>query len=242
MSGHTPKLHEVLLLERSAKQASTRAMSQFSKLISRTQDMTGTIVEKSQLREAGNVNSGIDDYIVDQERRPSAPLLQDEFARVMDAAMNWLNFSLTKKETNANNVIVGNLVIDGVDLGPLSGTTLLGIEHHYKQLRELLRQVPRLPAGDGNHWQYNEAYKMYTSAAITEPISEMREGTAVIVGYRRTIKLSAKMPSDLAKLYMQRINNIINSAARARNEANRHDAIWCGVGARLHQYVLQGTL
>lgn len=236
-----PKLHEILTLERSVKTRHLRALATFERNTKRVQNLTGQIIEEAALRVPGDPASGIDDYQEVTNTTPTVPMLEDQLRETMAVSLEWLTYSLTKKETNANNVIVGELVIEGVSLGRFSGTTLLGIEHYYRKLRELVLAAPKLDHDE--RWHHDPKRNVYVSTSANEPISKLDEsGQAVIVGYRRTLKMSTKMSKAAARQYVARIDAIIAATQKARNEANRHEVVWCGIAHQLHQYVLTGSL
>ncbi len=163
---------------------------------------------------------------------------------------------ISKEETNSAGNVKANLVVDDTEFGEFSGTSLLALEKHLKEVRQIYLAIPTLDpnrkyepdeqAGIGyfqtDPEDKNRSIKVDTPITLAEATDKHRAQAELIkkdtfMGvYTTTYKSGRMTPADKATL-LKRIDRLITGIKKARSEANQADHEVIEVGDKLFDFI-----
>lgn len=163
---------------------------------------------------------------------------------------------VSKEETNSSGNVKANLVVDEMDFGEFSGTSLLALEAHLKEIRLMYLAIPTLdPAHDftadeqaGLGFYITDPKDVNRSIKVPTPVivvpatdKHAAKGELVsldtFVGVYSTTFKSGRMASGDKAILLGRIDLLITAVKKARAEANQADHKVIHIGERLFNFI-----
>jgi len=245
MVTRTPKLNQVLAIEKGVKSKATSAITKLYHKVQKGVLLNGLSKSYKPLDEDGAY------YPPERQRvqvraEESLKETQKTLAELFDvtAQKDWANCSAKA------DVIVGNNTL----LSDVPVTYLLFLEKQLVSLQSLVGKVPTLDTAED--WTYDSDAGVYKSqpvkttrtqkvqkALVLHPPTEEHPAQTQlisedkIVGHWTTIKQSGALPADRRSELLERIEKFLGAVKFARETANSEDAERQGVGAKVFDYI-----
>jgi hypothetical protein len=246
MSRKTPKLNQVLAIEKGVKSRATGTITSLYHKVQKNVLVNGLMKTYKPLDEEGQV------YPPERQR---VQVKADDVLRDTRKALTEL-FNVTAQKDWANCSARADVVVNGtVLLADAPVTYLLFLEKQLTDLKTLVSKIPVLDASED--WTYDEAKGVFKAeesrttrtqkvqkpivlypATEEHPAQTQLVSEDVIVGHWTTVKQSGALPADKKAKTTERLGKVIEAVKFARETANSQDAERLDVAETLFSYIL----
>lgn len=246
------KLHELLAVEQDRKHKGNQAIGEAKNAFTkRDTHFDGMVKRYVSLEE--------DAELIPDEKKGIVTTVKGKLEEAIEAIVKGIDAHISKEETNASEKARAELVIEGVNFGLFSATSLLALESHLNKIKDLYNNIPTLDTAKKFHFDSQEGlYK-------TEPEVKFRsvKRPKVIVKYEAT----EKHPAQTELLYLEhqvgkyetvyssgrlsltqknqlvkRIEGMLESVKIARSKANNAEVTNIKVGQKLFDFIHKGIV
>jgi len=247
MTKKTPKLNQVLAIEKGVKSRTQGTVTKLYHMIQKPILMAGLMKTYQPLEEGG------------QEYPPERQKVQvraDDVLTDASVALSEL-FDVTAQKDFANCGAVADVIVeDNVLLEQVPVTFLLFLEKQLTDFRTILGKVPTLDASE--EWKKDEALGLHRTdptkttrtAKVQKPIvlyDATEEHPAqtqlltedVVVGTWETVKQSGALPADRKTAIQKRVEKLLEAVKFARETANSIEANKQTIGDTVFAYLLR---
>ena len=246
------KLHELLAVEQERKNAASKALKEgvqtFSKKEALFDGMNKRYVAMEEHSEA-----------IPDEVKELTYTVKGYLTDLLQEVQKGIDTHLSKEETNASGLAKADLVVEGHNFGTYSATSLLALEGHLTQLKELYRLIPVLDTA--RKWQLDTQLGHY--AADTEVKFRSIKRPQVIVKYEATDKhpaqtellhldiqvgryetvyTSGRMSLSQKTEVLRRLNALSEAVKVARSKANHAEVVKVDLAGRLFNFLHKDLL
>ena len=243
-------LHSLLAVENDLKAVSVKVKNEAITTFTKKDDhFEGLIKTYEPMEEDATETSKT-------EHKEIVTTVADKLNYIKSAISKGLNAQLSKEETNSSGTAKASLVVDGVDFGELSATSLLSLEKEMVAIRRVYSSIPTLdPAKPWKKDEMGEGDQYVTDPSVTFRTSKKEDFIIVVeptefhpahiekvtkdvtVGkYLTTYKSGKITPLAKSKL-LERVDNITLAVKRARSKANQAEVISVKVGTDLLSFI-----
>ena len=191
---------------------------------------------------------------------PEVKRVQDSVHSIIKSAAEEFTdvMGIVGTQDTANTLAKAEVKVGGVSVADVPVTHLLFMEKRFVDMRSMIEQLPVLDPSE--EWTKDPARDVYTTGAvittktkkITKPIvkydatPEHPAQTELItedvtVGHWSTTKFSSAIPVDEKRQLLVKVNDVIDSIKKARENANELKVESVNYGASLVDYVFNGT-
>ncbi len=246
------KLHELLAVEQDRKHKSNQAIGEAKNIFTKKDPFFDGMIKRYVALEEDS------DQIPD-ETKQMVTTVKKKLQETLEAVITGMDAHISKEETNASNVAKAELVVNEVNLGTFSATSLLALESHVSKIRDLYQNIPILDPT--RRWELDEQEGVYK----TEPEIKFRsvKRPKVIVKYEAT----EKHPAQTELLYLdfqvgkyetiyssgkitiaqkneliERIDQLLEAIKTARSKANNVEVNNIKIGQRIFDLIHKDIL
>ncbi len=172
-----------------------------------------------------------------------------------------LNAQLSKEESNSSGTVNAELIVNGVEFGKFSATSLLVLEKEIVKIRKMYEAIPTLdPAKTWLHdeqagkgmWKTDDTVTYRTGkkedwivvapATIEHPAQVKLVTKDVQVGRYLTNYQSGKITPLQKSDLLERIDAFVLAVKKARSLANQVEAVSCKEGNKIFDFINNGIL
>lgn len=245
------KLHEVLAVEASKKNAFVKILTETRKVFKEKASLFQEFIRTLHLKDENAPDNGAQDRLAMTTTVPQRlNWTAEPFNEYVDVVL--------QKEA-ANQIARGTIDVDGLVIKNLPATFLLGLESKLAQLRAVLDEMPTLPAGvdwvpDSDHKfglvfkakydeQTNKTRKEITPFVLYEatdkhPAQVEKLTEDKVIGTFETKKWSGAVTPARKAAILGRLDKLLEAVKVARQKANETEAPNQEVGKTLTDYIL----
>jgi len=171
-----------------------------------------------------------------------------------------INAQLSKEETNASGLAKAELIVDDVNFGEFTATSLLALEQHLQKLLGVYRVIPTIdpvkrwmpdPSQDNTFITETEVkhrtnkvedFRVIVPATPEHPAQIAKIVKDEQVGTWETVYSSGKITPAQKSELLSRIDNLIDAVKKARAKANQAEVKQMKTGKALLEYINNGIL
>ncbi len=246
------KLHELLAVEQDRKHKGNQAIGEAKNTFTKKDIYFDGMVKRY-------ISLEEDAELIPDETKGIVTTVKGKLEEAIEAIVKGMDAHISKEETNASEKARAELVIEGVNFGLFSATSLLALESHLNKIKDLYTNIPTLDTAKKFHFDPQEGlYK-------TEPEVKFRsvKRPKVIVKYEAT----EKHPAQTELLYLEhqvgkyetvyssgrlsltqknqlvkRIEGMLEAVKVARSKANNAEVTNIKVGQKLFDFIHKDLL
>ena len=168
---------------------------------------------------------------------------------------------VSKEETNSSGDVKAELTIGETKFGEFSGTSLLALEKHLKEIRQMYLAIPTLDpvhrfkpdeqAGLGffatDPKDVNRSIKVATPVIVVPATDKFQAKGELVprdkfVGVYSTTLKSGRMRSGDKAILLRRIDQLITAVKQARAKANQADHKMIEIGDSIFDFIHDGVV
>lgn len=244
------KLHELLAVEQDRKQKGNHAIGEAKNTFTKKEPyFDGMIKRYISLEE--------DAEMIPDETKNIVTTVKTKLEETISTVIKGIDAHLSKEETNASEKARAELIVNNVNFGTFSATSLLALESHLNKIKDLYTVIPTLDTA--KKFEFDEQEGIYKTAPEVKFRSVKRPKVIVKyeatekhpaqtellyldhqVGKYETVYSSGRLTLSQRKELTQRISTLIEGVKIARSKANNAEVTNIKVGQRLFDFINKG--
>ncbi len=244
------KLHELLAVEQDRKQKGNHAIGEAKNTFTKKQPYFDGMVKRY-------ISLEEDAEMIPDETKGIVTTVKTKLEETLATVIKGIDAHLSKEETNASEKARAELIVDGVNFGIFSATSLLALEGHLNKIKDLYTNIPTLDTA--KKFEFDEQEGIYKTAPEVKFRSVKRPKVIVKyeatekhpaqtellyldhqVGKYETVYSSGRLTLSQRKELTQRITSLIEGVKIARSKANNAEVTNIKVGQRLFDFINKG--